>query len=251
MSNFFEDVVGNLDKLEQELLGPDYAYYKQIKTPQELGMTDHGSISALSDDIIGLVAYTKILVQGGGKASKAPGALGDRFFLETGAKCKDTKSKQQVTRSIYINNIPDGDIPFISAGMGEDYTTFEGLIPGSIGSLAHINPLAIFQGFLEGINPDCTATKLEVIDASNNAYYDTKYLTITDIKNMNPCWFPDNRNPITKKYKSVCNKTRVQPFKNLNEPIYSINQYSTGIAYLYFASLLLLFCYLLIKKKRR
>ena len=30
MSNFFQDVMGNLDDVQQKLLGPDYKYFKQI-----------------------------------------------------------------------------------------------------------------------------------------------------------------------------------------------------------------------------
>ena len=194
--------------------------------------------------------FTKLLVEGGGKASRVSGPLGDRFFLKTGAKCKDVESGQQVNRSIYINNIPDGDIPFISSGLGQDFTEFEGLIPGTLSNLANINPLAIFQAFLTGTNPECTATKLEIIDASNNASYDTKYLTMTDIKNMNPCWFPDHKNPITGESRSGCNPSRVG-FQNLNQSVSPINQYSTIISYLYFTSLLLVFCYLLIKSTKK
>jgi hypothetical protein len=36
MSNFFQDVMGNLNDLEEEVLGPDYQYFKQIKTPTQL-----------------------------------------------------------------------------------------------------------------------------------------------------------------------------------------------------------------------
>lgn len=37
MSNLFQEVLGDLDNVEQELLGPDYQYFKQIRTPGELG----------------------------------------------------------------------------------------------------------------------------------------------------------------------------------------------------------------------
>ena len=250
MTNFFKDVLGNLDGLEQKLLGPDYAYYKQINSPEQVGMSGDGNFSALGDDIAGLVSYTQLLVEGGGKASKIPGPLGDRFFVQTGAKCKDQASGQQVIRSIYINNIPDGNIPFISSGLGHDFTEFGGLVPGALSSLGSINPLAIFQAFLEGTNPDCMATKLEVVDTSNNAYYDTKYLTVSDIQGIDPCWFPDHRNPITGESRGGCNPSRVG-FQNLHEPASPINQYSTIISYLYFTSLLLLFCYLLVKSTKK
>lgn len=251
MSNFFTEVLHDLDGLEQDLLGPDYSYYKQIKSPKEIGMSSDGNIGAMVDDMAGLIAYTKLLVEGGGKASRVDGPLGDRFFLQTGAKCKDVLTGNQVNRSLYINNVPDGSIPFISSGMGADFTEFEGLIPGTLSSLANINPLAIFQAFMSGANPDCTATTLETIDADNNVSTGTGFLTTTDIKNMNPCWFPDHKNPVTGKTRSGCNPSR-QGFQNLNEVETRIGEVSNYIVYLYFISLLLLFGYIItlsLKKK--
>lgn len=242
MSNFFTEVLHDLDGLEQDLLGPDYLYYKQIKSPKEIGMSSDGNIGAMVDDMAGLIAYTKLLVEGGGKASRVDGPLGDKFFLQTGAKCKDTQTGNQVNRSLYINNVPDGNIPFISSGLGTDFTEFEGLIPGTLSNLANINPLAIFQAFMSGTNPDCTATTLETIDADNNVSTGTGFLTTTDIKNMNPCWFPDHKNPITGETRSGCNPSR-QGFQN--QTGVSIGKVSTIVTYLYFISLFLLFCYII------
>jgi len=242
MSNFFTEVLHDLDGLEQDLLGPDYLYYKQIKSPEEIGMSKDGNIGAMVDDMAGLIAYTKLLVEGGGKASKVDGPLGDRFFLQTGAKCKDVQTGKQVKRSLYINNVPDGDIPFISSGLGTDFTEFEGLIPGTLSNLANINPLAIFQAFMSGTNPDCTTVTLETIDANNNVSTGTGFLTTTDIKGLNPCWFPDHKNPITNETRSGCNPSR-QGFQNLNGV--SVGKVSTIVTYLYFISLFLLFCYVI------
>jgi hypothetical protein len=271
MSNFFTDVLGDLDGLEEKLLGPDYSYYQQIKSPEQIGMSGDGNISALTNDIAGLIAYTQLLVTGGGNASKVDGPLGDRFFLQTGAKCKDTASGNQVNRSIYINNIPDGTIPFISSGMGTQFSTFEGIIPGTLGNLANINPLEIFQAFLSGTNPDCTATKLRTVDADNNVSMGTGYLTTPDIQGMNPCWFPDHTNPITKATKAGCN----EGFQNLDNkyasyssssssssstsPSSATTQRSTNsnignvsniIAYVYFVSLILLVTYIMTRSKK-
>ena len=54
MSNFFQEALENADGLEQKLLGPDYAYYKQIKNPSQLGMSSSGdSIVANLKGLIG------------------------------------------------------------------------------------------------------------------------------------------------------------------------------------------------------
>ena len=56
MSNFFTDVSKNASQVEEELLGPNYKYYDKIKSPGQLGMSSHGSFSALSKDAYLVVA---------------------------------------------------------------------------------------------------------------------------------------------------------------------------------------------------
>lgn len=206
MSNFFKNVLSDLDGVEQELLGPDYSYKNHIKSPSEIGMSGDGNLSTMASDIGGLIAYTELLVTGGGEASKVAGPLGDQFFLKTGAQCTDTVTKKLVTRSIYINNIPQGDIPFLSSGMGMNFTVFEGLLPGILSNLTRLNPLAIFQSFLSGSHPDCMPVTLQTVDSSNQTSTGTGYLTITDVKNIDPCEFPNHTNPVTGDSRSVCNR---------------------------------------------
>ena len=114
MSDIFSRALDDVDQLQEDLLGPEYNYTKQIKSPEEMGMSSQGSSSAISNNISGLISYTQLLVTGSGNASKTGGPLGDKFFLETGAKCKDKETGEEVSRSIYVNNVPDGSIPFIT-----------------------------------------------------------------------------------------------------------------------------------------
>ena len=87
MSNLFEEVLKDAKGVEEKLLGPSYPYYKNIKTPSEIGMTDKGTLNALGKDIDGLINYVEVLVTGKSKASSTGGPLGNKFFLQTGAKC--------------------------------------------------------------------------------------------------------------------------------------------------------------------
>ena len=199
MSNFFDQALGDVKKLEEDLLGPDYSYYSQIKSPGQMGMGSKGDTKTLEKDIAGLIGYVDLLVAGGGEASKVNGPLGDKFFLQTGAKCKDTKTSNEVIRSVYINNIPDGSIPFISSGLGAgDFTEFEGLVPGIMSNLSAINPMQIFQAFMSSATPDCQALEMETRDVNNKKSTETAFVTVTDINAMNPCWFKDKKNPVTK-----------------------------------------------------
>ena len=201
MANLMQEIMQDANAVQDKLLGPTYPYYKNIKTPSALGMSSKGSISAVSKDIDGLIAYVEVLVTGKSDASATGGPLGNKFFLKTGAKCMDISSdasnNQQVDRYIYVNNVPVGNIPFISGGMGTNFNDFEGLIPGAMGNLNVLNPFAIMQAFLSGSTPDCQEITMETIDINNNKSSETHYVTTVDIKNMDPCTFQDGNNPVT------------------------------------------------------
>jgi hypothetical protein len=199
MSNFFEDVLDDVHGVEERILGPDYDYWKQIKSPSEMGMSTNGSISTIAKDVDGLINYVKILVAGGGSASRTKGPMGNKFFLKTAATCKDKVSGEVVDRYMYVNNVPDGSIPFISGAMGTNFTELEGLIPGTLGNVSALNPMLIFQAFMSGSQPECQEITLETIDVNNNKNTETRHVTTTDLKNMNPCNFKPkfNKNPIS------------------------------------------------------
>lgn len=204
-SGFFSDIMTDMKGMEQNLLGPDYLYWKRILKPSDMGMSDDGNFTALANNIGGLINYVEVMVSGKG-GSTTGGPLGDKFFLKTGGQCTDVASKKLVDRYIYVNNIPSGNIPFISSGLGgTDFTEFEGLIPGTLGDLAKLNPLNLFKSFMMGENPPCMsvtlATVTPVTDANlndtgqDNNGTETKFVAVADVKNMDPCTFPSKMNP--------------------------------------------------------
>jgi hypothetical protein len=197
--NFFEEVLDDVKGVEQRILGPDYQYWKQIKSPGQMGMSSNGSISTIAADVGGLINYVELLVTGKGNASSTGNPLGNKFFLKTAATCKDKKSKKIVDRYVYINNVPNGSIPFISSGMNMNFGEFEGLVPGTLSNVSALNPMLIFQAFMSGSQPECEEITLETIDVNNNTGTETRHVTTTDLKNMNSCDFKPihNGNPIT------------------------------------------------------
>jgi hypothetical protein len=205
MSNLFQEVLTDATGVENKLIGPTYPYYKNIKSPSQIGMSSNGTIQQMGKDINGLIQYVELLVSGNSGASSTGGPLGNKFFLQTGAKCSATNtcssstdaSCQSVDRYIYINNVPEGDIPFISSGMGVNFTDFKGLIPGAMGNLNVLNPFAIMKAFLSGSNPPCQEITMQTIDVNNNASSETHYVTTSDISNMDACSFTNNINPVT------------------------------------------------------
>jgi hypothetical protein len=241
MSNLFQDVLNDAQGVEQRLLGPTYKYYNQIKTPSEIGMSSDGNLGALSRDINGLVQYVELLVSGKGSASKTGRPLGNKFFLKTGAKCI-APNKQEVDRYIYVNNVPAGNIPFISSGMGVNFSEFKGLIPGTISDLNVINPFSLMQSFLSGSTPPCQEVTFETIDVNNNSSKETRYVTLVDLKNMDPCAMPGGVNNYTNPPKK-CRET----FENKTLNPAEIKLPKDPIVQLYFAGLASLGVYALIK----
>jgi len=183
---------------ESSLLGPDYAYYKYIKTPKELGMSTKGNLSTVGKDLLGLSQYVEVMVTGKSKASATGQPLGNKFFLKSGGKCTDVKSGQEVDRYVYINNVPTGNIPFISSGLDVNFSDFRGLIPGTLEQLNNFNPLMLMRACMAGTKPECQELTMDVIDSHNNKSTETHFVTLVDIKDMDNCIFPGKKpNPVT------------------------------------------------------
>lgn len=241
-NNLFQEVLTDAQGVQNKLLGPTYQYYNNIKNPTQLGMSSDGSLSALGNDINGLINYVSLLVEGNSSASTTGQPLGNKFFLKTGAQCLDNATNQKVDRYIYVDNVPNGSIPFVSNGLGVNFSNFRGLIPGALQDLNVLNPYAIMQSFLSGTTPPCQQLTMQTIDVNNNSSSETQYVTLVDIQNMNPCNFQNGTNPITK-------KTCQQAFQNLSPSIVKNNNQpmlpQDPIAQLYFLGLSGLAVYIL------
>jgi hypothetical protein len=237
-SNIFQEVLKDAEGVQNKLLGPTYPYYNNIKTPSQLGMSSDGSLSALTKDIDGLINYVTVLVEGKSKASTTGQPLGNKFFLKTGANCLATDTNQQVDRYIYVDNVPDGSIPFISQGLGMNFSDFRGLIPGAMGDLSVLNPFTIMQSFMAGSMPPCQKLTMQTIDVNNNSSNETNYVTLIDIQNMNPCTFQNGTNPVT-------GKSCKQAFQNKDYGNQEIKMPKDPVAQIYFLSLSLIAVYVL------
>ena len=239
MSNIFKEIEDDVNKVEEELLGPPYKYYEKISTPMEMGMSSDGTLGALVSDASGLINYVELLVSGQGPGSTTGKPLGDQFFLKTGARCKDVKTGNEETRYLFINNIPTGQIPFISSGLGMDFPLFKGLIPAVLQDLDDINPFALFKGFLEGGAPPCQEITMETTPSSvnNNQTRQTEFVTTSDIKAMDPCIFSLNNyvNPVTGKgcKEAFTGMNTSQSNHVKNDPIFHIYIFIVGCLALY------------------
>jgi hypothetical protein len=140
--------------------------------------------------------------------------------------------------------VPKGNIPFISYGMGTNFKEFKGLIPGTMSTLNTLNPMTVLQGFTEGSTPECKKITLETIDTKNKKSKETHYITVSDLEVMDPCDFPDKKNPETKQ---KCKEM----FTVMNDDT-KLNSHELGlpkdpIVQLYFAGLGLFGIYIIYK----
>jgi hypothetical protein len=197
-SDFFQEIADAPGEMERKLLGPPYNYFKEIKTPSELGMSGKGTLSQLATNVGGLMDYVELLVTGRGGASTTGKPLGNRLFMKTGGTCTDTTTKRQADRYMYIDNVPDGSIPFISGAMGVQFTSFEGLIPGILSDVDQMNPMAIMRGFMEGSEPDCIDVALPVVGQNGVQTTQRHHVPVAELKGISPCLFPGGTNPATK-----------------------------------------------------
>ena len=250
MSNPYDTGKGDPSGLADALLGPHaYSYYDKIKSPGQMGMSSDGSIGALTNDVAGLISYVELLAFGKSEASVSGGPLGNKYFLETSAKCYDGNDKEQ-TRYIYINNIPDGKFPILSedSGMQLEMSEFEGLVPGVLEDVLRMNPMNLFQGFVTGSKPKCTEVTLPVGNSGDPGVLnpncgiagacETHHVLDVDINSMNSEWFsPQNPKPSVSEGFSTWAAAEKQAQKNISDmpsdPIIKLWYGSLGLLGLY------------------
>ena len=153
-------------------------------------------------------AYTEVGNKEGAKqitedeATKLKNALNEQKKQRDEKRGKD---KKIVDRWIYINNIPDGSIPFIASGAdGRGFNDLRGLIPGALGNLGALSPVQLFNGFTAGTYPDCAEISLQTVDNENVKRSEKHHVALVEMVEMNPCSFPGNYNPASGKRGNSC-----------------------------------------------
>ena len=168
-------------------------------SPRSLGMGSQGSMPQLARNISGLINYVEVLVTGQGKGSTTGRPLGNKFFLKTAGTCKDVSSKKVVPRYVYISNIPSGNIPIVSSALGTNFSSFKGLVPGSMSNLNALNPMGFIAAFGAGAQPPCRALSMETVDNNDNRGRATHFVADSDINQLDPCLWGNGRNPVSGK----------------------------------------------------
>ena len=148
-------------------------------------------------------AYTEVGNKEGAKQITGDEATKLRNALNDQKKKRDeerAKEKKIVDRWIYVNNIPDGSIPFIASGAdGRTFNDLRGLIPGALGNLGALSPVQLFNGFTAGTYPDCAEVTLQTVDNENVRRSERRHVALVEMVEMNPCQFPNKVNPASGK----------------------------------------------------
>ncbi len=175
----------------------NYPYYANILTPSQLGMTPGSSLNNIEDGVAGLVNYITLLVEGTSVASATGGPLGNQYFLQTNQKCVNTDGST-VMRSLYINNVPSGGLGVLPDGaMGQNFTSFQGLLPGALEDILSLSQIDFMSAFSNVGLPKCQSVTLQTIDNNNNVGFGSGYVALDDLNDVPPCVFQDRYNPVT------------------------------------------------------
>jgi len=220
-------------------VAPDYNYIANIRAPEDIGVTTDGTFDAIGKDIEAIVAYVQLMISGNTPASKTGSPLGNKFFLSTSQQCTGPNG-ELTTRYLYIDNIPDGSLPFVPAGMAVNLPDFKGLLPGIISQLSKIDPTQIFTAFSAPDKLDCQPVTLKTVDIYNRVGSDTQYVATKDLEKISPCDFVNTGvNPVTNLPCKESFDMKYNRIKMPNDNILRLFIYSLGILGLYiFISLL-------------
>jgi len=241
--------MNNIFKITENIKNNEYDYNSKIYNPSQLGMSDKGDLKTLTNNIGGIIGYTDLLMFGNSNASTTRQPLGNSYFLNTGAKCKDSASGKIVDRSVYIDNVPSGIIkmPNYNSNLGSNNvkTSFKGLIPGLTESIIKLNPVSLLSSITNN-DDNCSEVYMKTIKqtspTSQKKQITNAYVLDNEIKDLDACLFNNSINPITKQ---GC----VEAFTNYNNNIKLISYKYTKSkkSKLYLMSISLLYLYLFFK----
>ena len=171
--------------------GPSYNYAKHIRSPEDLQLMVSGNMWEFGNDIAAIGDYISVLIFGPSRANIYPERpLGMSYIMPTVSKCTNIESDVSgslVQRSIYVNNIPLGNIPILTDATGVDLVQFRGLIPGIAQNLRVLDPYYLYKGMVNDGAPPCMKVELPTIDASGIINVESGYITIDDLEHIDPC----------------------------------------------------------------
>lgn len=161
----------SLPSLPSGLLGPQYDYSAEMKTPGDLGIRmGDGSWSGISNAAAGVNFYGDTLGYGESTGFAAGAGMtqypmGLRFFVKTGGTCSNGAEMYD-----YVSTIPNG----VQGRLGNEIkqtmgVNLQGLAPGILEDAATaLNPLPMFDAMIGSGFAKCKKISLPVGDIHGN-----------------------------------------------------------------------------------
>ena len=164
MASIWSDIENGASNVTQDVMGPGYSYADHIQGPSSMGVGSDGTMSQLSRNTGAIIEYVKYMISGP--------ALGNQYFISTGAQCLAPDGSTQ-DRSNYINNVSNG-ADLLPATMKQDLgsltSDFNGLIPGILGDVEGLNPISLFSSLASDSVPSCKCYTCPTVNGTESKF---------------------------------------------------------------------------------
>ena len=243
-----------------DFTGINFNYVKAMNTPREMGMGDEGDKfidgnGNLGSNFTNVLKYTGALFAN--NSAIKSGGLGNRYFIETNKACKNLDQTDiSRNRHVLLDN--------------RGYSKV-GIIPSLMNNVTKLNPVTITKALIPetpgSSENDCV--KVNVIEKHQNEgknynlqdYMEEIYMTKKNIRDVNPCFFDDNKiddsttakyqNPVTGTKGRNCRDTFSSMNPPIEEEIVEENNYSKmpddKLSQLYLSTITILGLYVVLK----
>lgn len=160
---------GNTAEMNTGMMGPDYNFADELKTPAEVGVRSGGSAGDIIDAVAGVGYYTDVIGFGErtgiNQHNMVP--MGIRYFMSTGSTCSNGALMFE-----YIDTAPKGNL--LGKRIGKAITdmglpAMRGLAPGILEDARDaLNPFPLFNAAMGSGYPKCKQVTLPVGDLNGN-----------------------------------------------------------------------------------
>lgn len=181
-NSLWSDIQNRTDDVLDRVLGPSFDYTQGIKKPEDLGVSDEGSLGQIFTNANAVKTYTQQLITGP--------LLGNTTFVETGGMC-EAPDGSIIPRWSFIDNRMRGvdALPTnMQQALGSSGDMFDGIVPGMMGDIVALNPLKPINGLvLKGV-PKCQAVTCPITTKQGApSGTDTKFVTPDLEINLGKC----------------------------------------------------------------
>jgi len=178
-------------------LGEDFDYIGAFNNPRDCSpgpcMGEGGD--KIMDNLKGTLKYGNALLFHSDsddlrRVQKNSGVLGNKYFINSGVDC-ETPEGDTVSRHIYVDNRPTGNIPFINQLVGDGGLP-KGLIPGLLSNVERLNPVKLLNALVPEVGDAAKCkerTVTEIRQRDNGSTYSEEvkvYMTDKDYQEVEP-----------------------------------------------------------------